>query len=87
MWDTVLVNWKMVEVKIFRVKGEIRSPNYKTPFVKDVRALKPENAIEKVFMMLGGQHGIQRVHIKIDSTEEITVAETEDPVIRVLSKE
>ena len=76
----------MVEVKIFRVEGKILSPNYKTAFSKDVRALKPEDAVEKVYVELGSQHRVKRVHMKVTSIEEITVEETEDPIIRALSE-
>lgn len=77
----------MVEVKIFRVEGEILSPNYRTTFSKDVRALKPEHAVEKVYMELGSQHRVKRVHMKLHSIKEITREETEDLLIRDLSRE
>jgi large subunit ribosomal protein LX len=77
----------MVEVKIFRVEGEILSPNYRTTFSKDVRALRPEHAVEKVYMELGSQHKVKRVHMKLHSIKEITVEETEDLLIRDLSRE
>ena len=76
----------MVEVKIFRVDGEILSPNYRTTFSKDVRALRPEHAVEKVYMELGSHHRVKRVHMKLHSIQEITEEETEDPVIRDLSR-
>jgi large subunit ribosomal protein LX len=76
----------MVEVKIFRVDGEILSPSYRTTFSKDVRALRPEHAVEKVYMELGSQHRVKRVHMKLHSIQEITEEETEDPVIRDLSR-
>jgi large subunit ribosomal protein LX len=77
----------MVEVKIFRVEGEILSPNYRTTFSKDVRALKPEHAVEKVYMELGSQHRVKRVHMKLHSIKEITEEETENLLIRDLSRE
>lgn len=76
----------MAEVKIFRVKGELLIPNYKTRFSKDIRALKPEDAVEKIYDELGSQHKVKRVHIKIISIEEIKAEETEDAVIRTLSE-
>ena len=42
----------MSEVKVFRVTGEIVKPNLRTTFKKEVRALKPENAKEKVGKIL-----------------------------------
>jgi len=77
----------MVEVKIFRVEGEILSPNYRTTFSKDVRAVRPEHAVEKVYMELGSQHKVKRVHMKLHSIKEITGEETEDLLIRDLSRE
>ncbi len=76
----------MVDVKIFRVDGEILSPNYRTTFSKDVRALRPEHAVEKVYMELGSQHRVKRVHMKLHSVQEISREDTEDPVIRDLSR-
>jgi len=74
----------MSEVKVFRVIGEIRKPNWKTPFEKEVAALKPEHAIEKVYTELGSKHRVKRFHIKIDKVEEIAPNEVEDPLIRKL---
>jgi large subunit ribosomal protein LX len=74
-------------VKIFRVKGRILKPGYKTVFSKDVRALKPEDAVEKVYTLLGGQHHVKRFYLKIDSVKEILYEDTSDPIIRALSRE
>ncbi len=76
----------MVDVKIFRVDGEILSPNYRTTFSKDVRALRPEHAVEKVYMEFGSQHRVKRIHMKLHSVQEISREDTEDPVIRDLSR-
>jgi len=75
----------MSEVKIFRVIGRITKPNFKTDFEKEVRALKPEQAIEKVYMELGSKHRVKRFHIKILKVEEIKPEEAEDPIIRKLA--
>ena len=77
----------MSTVKIFRVKGRILKPEYKTVFSKDVRALKPEDAIEKVYMLLGGQHHVKRFQLKFDSVKEISYDDTNDRIIRALSRE
>ena len=76
----------MSTVKIFRVKGRILKPGYKTIFSKDVRAIKPADAIEKVYMLLGGQHHVKRFQLKIDSVEEILYEDTNDYIIKTLSK-
>jgi large subunit ribosomal protein LX len=74
-----------MRVKIFRVKGTIQSPSYQTNFVKDVRALKPEDAIDKIYKEFGSQHRVKRIHMKVTSIQEISVDETEDSVIKSLA--
>ena len=75
----------MSEVKIFRVSGKITKPNFRTEFEKEIRALKPEHAIEKIYMELGSKHRVSRMHIKILKVEEIKPEEAEDPIIRKLA--
>ena len=75
----------MSETKIFRVSGKITKPNFKTEFEKEVRALKPEQAIEKIYMEIGSKHKVKRYHIKILKVEEIKPEEAEDPIIRKLA--
>lgn len=72
-------------MKVFRVMGEIRKPNLRTNFKKEVRALKPEHAIEKVYMELGSKHRVKRFQIKIHAVEEVPPDEIEDPLIRKLT--
>lgn len=73
------------EVKVFRVTGEIKKPNYQTSFRKEVRALKPENAVEKVYKELGSKHRVKRFQIKIVHVEEISAEKIENPVIKKLT--
>lgn len=73
------------EVKVFRVSGEINKPNYQTSFRKEIRALKPEHAVEEVYKELGSKHRVKRFQIKIISVEAISLQEIENPVIRKLA--
>jgi large subunit ribosomal protein LX len=75
----------MSEVKIFRVSGKITKPNFRTEFEKEVRALKPKGAVEKVYTEIGSKHRVKRFHIKILKVEEIKPEEAEDPIIRKLT--
>ena len=75
----------MSEVKVFRVIGEIRKPNLRTDFRKEVRALKPEEAVEKVYMELGSKHKVKRFQINIVKVEEISPEEIEDPLVKKLT--
>ncbi len=75
----------MSEVKVFRVSGKIRKPNFKTEFRKEVRALKPEDAVEKVYMELGSKHRVKRFQIKISKVEEIGPDEIENLLLKKLT--
>ncbi|MCK4436037.1 50S ribosomal protein L18a, partial [Candidatus Bathyarchaeota archaeon] len=67
----------MSEVKVFRVTGKMVKPNLKTTFRKEVRALKPEDAKEKIFMELGSKHRAKRFQIRIFKVEEVPPEEIE----------
>ena len=70
---------------MFRVVGRITKPNYMTDFRKEIRALKPEEAVEWVYKEIGSKHKAKRVQIKVLKVDEITVEEITDPVIRKLT--
>jgi large subunit ribosomal protein LX len=74
----------MSEVKVFRVVGKITKPNYKTDFRKEIRALKPEDAVEKVYKEIGSKHRAKRVYIKVLKVEEIGVDEVTDLAVKKL---
>ena len=75
----------MSEVKVFRVIGKIRKPNFQTEFRKEVRALKPEDAVEKVYMLLGSKHRVKRFQMRISKVEEIAPEEIEDTIVKKLT--
>lgn len=66
----------MNEVKKYLVIGTILKPNFKTSFRKEIKALKPEHAVEEVYKILGSKHRIKRFHIKIKSIEEVSIEES-----------
>ena len=75
----------MSEVKVFRVSGKIRKPNFQTEFRKEVRALKPEDAVEKVYMLLGSKHRVRRFQMTISKVEEIAPGEIEDILVKKMT--
>ena len=75
-----------MSVKIFRVEGIVAKKNRTIPFSKEIRALKSEDAIEKVYADFGGQHRVKRVHVKITSVNEISLENIRDNTIRELSE-
>jgi large subunit ribosomal protein LX len=74
------------EIKVFRVSGEIRKPNFQTEFRKEVRALKPEDAVEKVYMELGSKHRVKRFQIRISGVEEICAEEIENVIVKKMTE-
>ena len=75
----------MSEVKVFRVSGKIRKPNFQTEFQKEVRALKPEDAVEKVYMLLGSKHRVKRYQMTISQVQEIGPEEIEDILVKKMT--
>jgi len=75
----------MSEIKVFRVTGKIDKPNWQTDFRKEVRALKAEEAVERIYKEMGSKHRAKRFQIKILKVEEIGLDEITDPVVRKLT--
>ena len=68
---------EMVEVKVYRVTGRITKPNFRTMFEKEVRAVKSEDAVEKILKNLGSKHRVKRHYIKVENVEEVSGEEAE----------
>ena len=75
----------MSEIKIYRIIGNYRKNFKKYLFRKEVRALKKEDALEKVLSQITSI-GIYRRQINIQEIKEITLAECQDYLIRELSE-
>ena len=75
----------MSEIKVFRITGELVKPNLRTAFRKEIRALSPENAKEKIYTDLGSKHRAKRFQIRILQVEEIPPEEVKSPLIRKLA--
>jgi ribosomal protein L20A (L18A) len=75
----------MSEIKIYRVIGNYSKKFKKYLFRKEVRALKEEDALEKVLCQITSI-GIFRRQINIQEVKEITLEESQDYLIRELSE-
>lgn len=75
----------MSEIKVFRVVGRITKPNLQTDFRKEIRALKPEEAVERIYKEIGSKHRVKRFQVKILKVEEISIEEITDPTVRKLT--
>jgi large subunit ribosomal protein LX len=78
------------EVKVYRITGFMLIGQDKYPqwvkFVKEIRALKPEHAIERLYSELGSKHKVKRANIKIVDIVEIKPEEAEDRLVRDLER-
>jgi len=72
------------EVKIFRISGFYTRNRVKYLFRKDVRAIKEEDALEKVLSLITST-GLLRRQIKIEKIEVIKPEEISDMVLREIS--
>lgn len=76
------------DVKIYRVTGlALVSPDRLRRWQKfsvEVRAVKKEDAVERVFSELGSRHKLKRSHIKILTVEEIDASEARSKFVRDL---
>jgi large subunit ribosomal protein LX len=80
----------MSDVKIYRVLGQMLISHDHIPrwqkFSLEIRALKPEHAVEKAYSELGSRHKLRRKHIRIEEVKEISVEEARSRYIRQLAE-
>ncbi len=69
-------------MKVYRVTGEIRKPNLRTPFVKEVLTDKPEHAVEKAYAEIGSRHRVKRFYMKILSVDEVSPENIVNPILK-----
>jgi len=78
------------DVKVYRVAGfALFSPDKLRKwqkFVIEVRAVRKEDAVEKVLSDLGSRHKLKRSHIKIISVTEISPEEARSKFVRDLEE-
>ena len=60
-------------------------PNFQTKFRTEIRAVKPEDAVEQIYKDIGSRHRAKRFQIKIKEVKEITPEEIESPLIKKLT--
>lgn len=69
----------MVEVKTYRVMGEVKKARASIPFAIELRAVKPEDALEKVYAELGSRHKARRFEIEVKRVEEVKSEQLTQP--------
>ncbi len=73
------------EIKIFKITGTYFKNHKKYKFSKEIRALKEEDALEKMYAMITSI-GLYRRQIKIEEVKVISPEESQDYLIRELSQ-
>lgn len=61
----------MGEVKTFRVTASFKTGIFWNRLTREVRALKLEDALEKVYMDVGSHHRVKRRNLKILKVEVV----------------
>ena len=69
-------------MKVYRVTGEIKKPNLRTPFAKEVLADKPEHAVEKAYAEIGSKHRVKRFYMKIINVTEVSPEDIVNPILK-----
>ena len=61
----------MIDVKTFRITGEVKKPRTLIPFALVMRATKEQEAIERVYAEVGSRHKARRLEIRLKKVEEL----------------
>ncbi len=67
----------MTKVRTFRATGEVKKAQGSIPFSVEVRAMKEQDAIERLYADLGSRHKARRLEIKLKKIEELKTSEPE----------
>lgn len=58
-------------VKTFKISGMIKKKPISLTFEKEIKAIKLEDALEKIYSEFGSRHKAKRYEIKIIKVEEL----------------
>ena len=67
----------MSQVKTFKATGEVKKARGSIPFSVEVRAMKEQDAIERLYADLGSRHKARRLEIRLKKIEELETSESE----------
>lgn len=74
-----------MKTKIFRIRGKFMMGRKLQPFTKELKAIKREDALEKIYSEFGSRHRTSRNKIIIEEVVEISKDDIKDPWIQALS--
>jgi large subunit ribosomal protein LX len=73
-----------MRTKIFRITGKFMMGDNYQPFTKELKAIKEEDIYEKIYSEFGSKHHLNRNQIDIETIDEISADEVEDPIIKAM---
>jgi large subunit ribosomal protein LX len=73
-----------MKTKIFRITGKFMMGDNYQPFTKELKAIKEEDIYEKIYSEFGSKHHLNRNQINIETIDEISAEEVEDPIIKAM---
>ncbi len=73
-----------MKTKIFRITGKFMMGENYQPFTKELKAIKEEDIYEKIYSEFGSKHHLNRNQINIETIDEISAEEVEDPIIKAM---
>lgn len=73
-----------MRTKIFRITGKFMMGDNYQPFTKELKAIKEEDIYEKIYSEFGSKHHLNRNQINIETIDEISAEEVEDPIIKTM---
>jgi large subunit ribosomal protein LX len=73
-----------MRTKIFRITGKFMMGDNYQPFTKELKAIKEEDIYEKIYSEFGSKHHLNRNQINIETIDEISAEEVEDPIIKAM---
>src|SRR2546430_15578798 len=69
-------------MKAFRISGRFRMGRSWQPFSKELAAQDEAGAREKLFSILGSQHGVPRKYVSITGVEEVPKDQVENHAVK-----
>jgi large subunit ribosomal protein LX len=73
-----------MKTKIFRITGKFMMGDNYQPFTKELKAIKEEDIYEKIYSEFGSKHHLNRNQINIETIDEISAEEVQDPIIKAM---
>lgn len=74
-----------MKTKIFKIQGKFLMGNRLKKFTIELKATKEVDIYEKIYSEFGSKHHIGRDQIKIETIEEISLEQVQDPIIKSMT--